>query len=162
MRATQSGEIVRATGTVASRTESAVAGTPWPTIPRRLLVAQRVVYLDDDGRRRIAESLGAETMPGPPRHKVGRFHITVDASDSGPGLRCALESTAFDGICTTDQEVPMFSMYSRCCTLHTRRAHARAAIPHALERVAAGFEPSAVTTDWSTSTTPKRLSPARP
>lgn len=116
--------------------------------------AERVVYLDDDEERRaIAESLGAETLPGPPPHKVGRFPITVDASGSGPGLRCALESTAFDGTCTSpsvylsDQAVPMFSMYSRCCTLHTGRAHARAAIPSALDLVAAGFDPSLVTSE---------------
>ena len=116
--------------------------------------ARRVLYLDDDhDRRRVAELLGAETMSGPPPRKVGSFPVTVDASGSGPGLRCALESTAFDGTCTspsvylTDQEVPMFSMYSRCCTLHTGRAHARAAIPHGLDLVAAGFAPALVTTD---------------
>ena len=115
--------------------------------------AQRVLYLDDnDDRIRIAETLGAETKSGPPPRKAGKFHVTVDASGSESGLRCALESTAFDGTCTspsvylTDPAVPMFSMYSRCCTLHTGRAHARAAIPHALELVAAGFDPSLVTT----------------
>lgn len=114
----------------------------------------RVVYLDDDpARRGIAESLGAETMDGPPPRKAGSFPITVDASGSGAGLRCALESTAFDGTCTSpsvylaDQAIPMFSMYSRCCTLHTGRAHARAAIPDALRLVTAGFDPALVTTD---------------
>ena len=97
--------------------------------------------------------LGAETVAGSPPRKAGSFHITVDASGSGDGLRCALESTAPDGTCTSpsvhlaDQAVPMFSMYSRCCTLHTGRAHARPAIPAALELVAAGFDPSFVTTD---------------
>ena len=116
--------------------------------------AERVVYLDDDDERRaIAEALGAETLSGPPPRKVGSFPITVDASGSGAGLRCALESTAFDGTCTSpsvylsDQSVPMFSMYSRCCTLHTGRAHARAAIPSALELVGAGFDPSLVTSE---------------
>jgi alcohol dehydrogenase len=39
----------------------------------------------------------------------------------------------------------MFSMYSRCCTLHTGRAHVRNAIPEVLAAVAAGFDPSVVT-----------------
>jgi alcohol dehydrogenase len=36
-------------------------------------------------------------------------------------------------------------MYSRCCTLHTGRAHVRPAIPLVLDLVAAGFNPSLVT-----------------
>ena len=35
-------------------------------------------------------------------------------------------------------------MYSRCCTLHTGRAHVRP-VPEVLEQVAAGFDPSLVT-----------------
>jgi hypothetical protein len=42
--------------------------------------------------------------------------------------------------------VPMFSMHSRCCTLHTGRAHVRPAIPIVVDVVAAGFRPSLVTT----------------
>ena len=80
------------------------------------------------------------------------FPITVDASGSPDGLRCALNSTAFDGTCTSpsvylaDPELPLFSMYSRCCTFHTGRAHVRPAIPVVLALVAAGFDPSLVTT----------------
>ncbi len=116
--------------------------------------AERVVYVDSDpARLEIAEALGAEPMPGPWPHKVGAFPITVDASGDGAGLRCALQSTAFDGTCTSpsvyleDQEIPLFSMYSRCCTLHTGRAHARAVIPDVLEVVAQGFDPSLVTSE---------------
>jgi alcohol dehydrogenase len=36
-------------------------------------------------------------------------------------------------------------MYSRCCTFHTGRAHARPAIDHVLALIAAGFDPSIVT-----------------
>jgi len=67
-------------------------------------------------------------------------------------LRCALNSTAFDGTCTSpsvyleDPALPMFSMYSRCCTLHTGRAHVRPAIPSVLDLVRHGFDPSLVTT----------------
>jgi alcohol dehydrogenase len=122
------------------------------------LGAGHVLYLDDsDDRLAIAASLGADPRGGPIPRKVGAFPITVDASGAEAGLRCALESTAYDGVCTspsvylTDPSLPMFSMYSRCCTLHTGRAHARNAIPEVLAAVAAGFDPALVTSavvDW--------------
>lgn len=114
--------------------------------------SSRVVYSDVDADRlAIAESLGAEPADGAPPHKMGSFPITVDASGSEAGLRCALNSTAFDGTCTSpsvyleDPAIPMFSMYSRCCTLHTGRAHARPAIPNVLDLIVDGFQPSIVT-----------------
>jgi alcohol dehydrogenase len=115
--------------------------------------ASRVVYVDrDEARLEVAAALGAEPHEHaePPR-KVGAFPITVDASGSEGGLRCALNSTAFDGHCTSpsvyldDPSLPMFSMYSRCCTLQTGRAHARTAIPAVLDAVTRGFDPSKVT-----------------
>jgi threonine dehydrogenase-like Zn-dependent dehydrogenase len=116
------------------------------------LGAARVAYLDEDpDRLAIAAALGADVIDTAPPRKVGAFAITVDASGTPEGLRCALNSTAFDGTCTSpsvyleDPAVPMFSMYSRCCTLHTGRAHVRPAIPHVLDLVAAGFDPSLVT-----------------
>jgi len=116
------------------------------------LGAARVSYLDQDaGRLAIATALGAQVIEGPPPRKAGAFPITVDASGSPEGLRCALNSTAFDGTCTSpsvylqDPALPLFSMYSRCCTLHTGRAHVRPAIPVVLDLVAAGFNPSLVT-----------------
>lgn len=124
------------------------------------LGSSRVVYSDTDaGRLAIASAFGAEVVEGPPARKLGSFAVTVDASGSESGLRCALESTAFDGTCTSpsvylsDPAIPMFTMYSRCCTLHTGRAHARPAIPKVLDLVAAGtFDPSLVTSSvvaWS-------------
>jgi len=114
--------------------------------------AGHVTYLDHDAARlAIAIALGAQVIEGPPPRKAGAFPITVDASGTPEGLRCALNSTAFDGTCTSpsvyleDPPVPMFSMYSRCCTLHTGRAHVRPAIPIVLDLVAAGFDPSLVT-----------------
>jgi alcohol dehydrogenase len=114
--------------------------------------AGQVTYLDHNATRlAIAIALGAQVIEGPPPRKAGAFPITVDASGSPEGLRCALNSTAFDGTCTSpsvyleDPPVPMFSMYSRCCTLHTGRAHVRPAIPIVLDLVAAGFDPSLVT-----------------
>jgi alcohol dehydrogenase len=116
------------------------------------LGASRVAYLDHDpDRLAIAATLGATVIDGPPPRKAGAFPITVDASGTPDGLRCALNSTAFDGACTSasvyleDPTLPMFSMYSRCCTLHTGRAHVRPAIPLVLDLVAAGFDPSRVT-----------------
>jgi threonine dehydrogenase-like Zn-dependent dehydrogenase len=116
------------------------------------LGSSRVVYLDEDPERlRVAEAFGAEVMDRPPPRKVDAFPITVDASGSSDGLRCALNSTAFDGTCTSpsvyleDPALPMFSMYARCCTLHTGRAHVRPAIPAVLDAVARGFDPSIVT-----------------
>jgi threonine dehydrogenase-like Zn-dependent dehydrogenase len=116
------------------------------------LGSERVTYLDHNpDRLAIAVALGAEVIDGAPPQKAGAFPITVDASGTPEGLRCALNSTAFDGICTSpsvyfeDPPVPMFSMYSRCCTLHTGRAHVRPAIPAILDLVADGFDPSMVT-----------------
>jgi len=93
----------------------------------------------------------ADVVEGRPPRKAGSFPITVDASGTPDGLRCALHSTAFDGTCTSrsvyldDPALPMFSMYSRCCTLHTGRAHVRPAIPHVLDLVTAGLDASLVT-----------------
>ncbi|MFD6163424.1 zinc-binding dehydrogenase [Nocardia sp. NPDC060256] len=118
------------------------------------LDAARVVYLDDSIERlEIAKSLGAEAIEGPRDARVGRFPITVEAAGGAKALRAAIDATAYDGWSTsvsvqpTDVPLPIFQMYSRCCTFHTGRAHARPAIPEVLELVAAGrFDPSLVTT----------------
>lgn len=116
------------------------------------LGATNVTYLDQDPERlALAHEMGAAILDATPPRKVGAFPITVDASGTAEGLRCALNSTAFDGTCTSpsvyfeDPALPMFSMYSRCCTLHTGRAHVRPAIPAVLSLVADGFDPSVVT-----------------
>jgi threonine dehydrogenase-like Zn-dependent dehydrogenase len=118
------------------------------------LGAVRVVYLDQSAQRlQIAEKFGAEVMDGPPPRRVGSFPITVDASGDAESLACAINSTASDGTCTStsvylqDPTVPMFAMYARSCTLHTGRAHVRTAIPAVLDAVAAGFDPSIVTSE---------------
>lgn len=117
------------------------------------LGSTRAVYHDHDpSRLEIAARLGAEAIEGQPPFKLGAFPITVDAGGTPAALRCALNSTAFDGTCTStsiyleDPSIPMFRMYSRCCTLHTGRAHVRPHIPAVLDLVAAGaFDPSLVT-----------------
>lgn len=123
------------------------------------LGASRVVYADDNRERlEIAERFGAQIMEGIAPRKVGSFGITVDASGNATGLQCALNSTAFDGFCTSpsvylsDPEIPMFLMYLRCCTLHAGRAHVRPAIPQVLDLIASGFDPTIVTSavvPWS-------------
>ena len=65
------------------------------------LGAARVTYLDQEpGRLAIAAALGAHVIDSAPPRKAGEFPITVDASGSPEGLRCALNSTAPDGTCT--------------------------------------------------------------
>jgi len=116
------------------------------------LGALQVSYLDHDpGRLAVADALGATVIDSTPPRKAGTFPITVDASGTPDGLRCALNSTAPDGTCTSpsvyleDPALPMLAMYSRCCTLHTGRVHARPAIPAVLDLIARGFDPSIVT-----------------
>jgi alcohol dehydrogenase len=117
------------------------------------LGSPRVVYTDTDPQRlAIAAKLGADCVDGPPPRKLGAFPVTVNSSGTEAGLRCALNSTAFDGTCTStsvyvdDPKLPLFQMYSRCCTFHTGRAHARPAIDRVLALVQRGFDPSLVTT----------------
>ncbi|WP_280204247.1 hypothetical protein [Nocardia farcinica] len=77
----------------------------------------------------------------------------------GPGgagaasARAAAAAADYDGWCTSvsvqlgEVALPFFDMYTRCCTVHTGRAHVRPAIPRVLELVAAGrFDPTPVTT----------------
>ena len=126
------------------------------------LGAGRVVYADtDEGRLAQAGELGAEpyAVPAgddgrpawPPR--LGRFPVTVDASGDHAGLHTAIRSTAANGHCTSvavyfepETPLPLLEMYTRGCTFHTSRVHARALIPDVLEHVTAGrLEPQRVT-----------------
>ncbi len=127
-----------------------------------VLGSSRVVYLDDDpDRLGIASAFGADVIDGSPPRRAGTFPITVDVSGTPVGLQCALNSTAFDGTCSsasvylTDPILPLFSMYSRCCTFRIGRAHVRPAIPSVLDLVVEGFNPALVTSavvDWDDAT----------
>ncbi|HEX8741796.1 MAG TPA: alcohol dehydrogenase catalytic domain-containing protein [Thermoleophilaceae bacterium] len=126
------------------------------------LGAPRVVYADtDEGRLALAAELGAEAVAVPagddgtpawPK-RLGRFPVTVDASGDHAGLHAAIRSTTADGSCTSvaiyfepETPLPLLEMYTRGCTLHTSRVHARAVIPEVLALVADGrLEPQRVT-----------------
>ncbi len=116
------------------------------------LGSPRVVYADTDpGRLERAAALGAEPLPvgegeedgktaWPAR--LGRFPITVDASGDHAALHTAIRSTAANGTCTSvaiyfepTTPLPLLEMYTRGCTLHAGRVHARALIPDVLALV---------------------------
>ena len=134
------------------------------------LGAARVLYVDDPDRLTVATALGAEVEEDPTRRKVGAFPVTVNAGGREAHLRCALNSTASDGVCTNvavlfeDPALPLFQMYSRCCTRHTGRAHARPYIPAILDLVASGrFDPTIVTSSVEAlSDPPMKLVVSRP
>jgi alcohol dehydrogenase len=119
----------------------------------RALGASRVVYQDADAdRRAIAARLGAEVV-AERAHRLGRFPITVDASNDPDGLACAIRSTDAWGTCTcvgvffTDVPLPMLEMYGKGIHFVTGRAHARADMPEVLRHVAEGtLDPTPVTT----------------
>ena len=126
------------------------------------LGSARVVYADvDEARLEHAAALGAEPAAVPvgedgaadwPR-RLGRFPIGVDASGDHGGLHAAIRSTAANGTCTSvaiyfepETPVPLLEMYTRGCTFHASRVHARALIPTVLDLVADGrLEPQRVT-----------------
>lgn len=118
------------------------------------LGAESVLYVDlDENRRRIAKSLGAQTLDEIPK-RLGPYPITVDSSGNPRGLALALRSTAPDGICTStaiyfDREtpVPMLDIYVNGITFKTGRGHVRQAMPRVLELAAsAKLHPELVTT----------------
>jgi alcohol dehydrogenase len=118
------------------------------------LSAESVLYVDgDEKRRRIASTLGAETLAEMPK-RLGPFPITVDASANPEGLALALRSTAPDGVCTSSAiyfgeqpALPLLEMYTKCITFRTGRAHVREAMPDVLALADAGaLHPELVTT----------------
>jgi threonine dehydrogenase-like Zn-dependent dehydrogenase len=109
------------------------------------LGAGRVVYVDaDEGRLRLAESLGAEVVEGEP-NRMGPFPITVDASGSREGLAAALRSTEPGGTCTSvgilvepQTPLPLFEMYLNGIEFRIGRVMARPVIPSLLDLVSSG------------------------
>jgi threonine dehydrogenase-like Zn-dependent dehydrogenase len=128
----------------------------------KALGAERVVYADvEPGQLERAAALGVEPVEVPRGEdgapawpaKLGRFPVCVDASGDHGGLHAALRSTSPDGTCTSvaiyfepTTPVPLLEMYTRGCTLHTGRCHARALIPEVLALIGAGrLDPALVT-----------------
>ncbi|MBA2764236.1 MAG: alcohol dehydrogenase catalytic domain-containing protein [Thermoleophilaceae bacterium] len=128
----------------------------------RALGSERVLYADSDVERlECAARLGIETHEiacdddglavWPAR--LGRFPVTVDASGDHGGLHAAIRSTAADGHCTSvaiyfegETPLPLLEMYTRGCTLHAGRCHARTLIPEVLSLIEAGrLDPALVT-----------------
>jgi threonine dehydrogenase-like Zn-dependent dehydrogenase len=120
------------------------------------LGAERVDFVG--GRpehRELAQRLGATLVDEQFPDRLGPYPITVDASANEEGLACALRSTEPDGICTSigiyfqpQQPLPMLEMFTKGINFYTGRPHARAAMPSALELVAAGrFHPELVTVE---------------
>jgi threonine dehydrogenase-like Zn-dependent dehydrogenase len=117
------------------------------------LGSERVLYVDrDEGRRAVAESVGAETS-GELVRRLGPFPVTVDACGEEDGLGLALRSTAPDGICTScaiyfgaQPSLPLLEMYTKGITFVTGRANAREAMPHVLALAESGaLHPERVT-----------------
>jgi threonine dehydrogenase-like Zn-dependent dehydrogenase len=118
-----------------------------------------VHYLDDDAaRRRIAERLGAHTLPLR-RTTTPRYDVVVEATSRAAGLRRAMRSLAPGGVCTavgyylaSGTRVPLMRMYATDATLRVGVSHARAVLPDLLAFIAtSGFPAEQVTTltaDW--------------
>jgi threonine dehydrogenase-like Zn-dependent dehydrogenase len=72
------------------------------------------------------------------------FPITVDASSSEAGLRCAILSTEPEGVCSSvgthwsDVAFPMREMYSKGIHFHTGRGQGQPMIAAALAFISAG------------------------
>ena len=118
------------------------------------LGAQRVDYLDTDSDRlRRAAAAGANAIDGRPESKRGAYTLTVDASGTEEGLRCALSSLEFEGTCYSlgilwdnKTPLPLLDMYVTGVTLRTGRSHARPSIPSILELIEGGrLRPELVT-----------------
>jgi threonine dehydrogenase-like Zn-dependent dehydrogenase len=120
----------------------------------RALGSPLVRYVDeDDGRCRLAETLGAEVVQGPPPRRLPRAPVTVDASGTHAGLHCAVRSTDPGGICTSvaiyyeeTTPLPLLEMYTSGITFATSRVSARAVMEPILALIRAGrVDPSLVT-----------------
>jgi threonine dehydrogenase-like Zn-dependent dehydrogenase len=127
--------------------------------------AERVDYIDSDPeRRRIAESLGAQVLPSPPKRArrapgLDRYDVVVEASARASGLRTGIRLLSPGGVCTgvgyylsTGTRLPLMRMYVTDATLRLGVSHARAILPDLLAFVAnSGFPAESVTTvtaDW--------------
>jgi threonine dehydrogenase-like Zn-dependent dehydrogenase len=108
--------------------------------------AREVVYVDADADRLArAQRYGATVREGPaPRRMDRSFAVTVDASGTEAGLRCAISSTEAEGACSSvgthwhDVSIPMREMYAKGIHFHTGRGKGQPHITDALAFVADG------------------------
>jgi len=103
--------------------------------------------------RSQAESLGLAAVTPRQGRGLAPAPLVADVSATPAGLRCALELTAPDGICSSAgslharSRIPTASMFGRNATLIVARSHARSLIPEVLELIADGkLAPDRVTT----------------
>ncbi|MCA1840394.1 MAG: zinc-binding dehydrogenase [Actinomycetota bacterium] len=111
----------------------------------RALGAGRIDYIDHDvARLDLAEKFGARPIEGPPGKKAGSYQVTVDASATEDGLRCAIRSTEPGGTCTSigiyysDVEMPLLHMYSKGITFITGRPDSVATLPEVIKLIETG------------------------
>lgn len=118
--------------------------------------ASSVVYVDDDADRLSrAEAYGARVVQAPaPRRMDRMFAITVDASGTDAGLRCAVSSTEPEGTCSSvgthwhDVSFPMREMYAKGLHFHTGRGRGQPNVLAALDFVRDGrLDPRLAITD---------------
>lgn len=115
--------------------------------------SSRVDYVDgDNGRRSLAQALGAHAREGPAPKRLGPYPITVAACSDAEGLLCAIRSTEPGGTCTSvgifpgETAMPLFEMYVSGIAFFTGRVHSKAVIPKVLQMVTSGqIQPDRVT-----------------
>ncbi|MFC3069897.1 zinc-dependent alcohol dehydrogenase [Phenylobacterium soli] len=133
--------------------------------------ADEVVYVDTaPDRLERAEAYGARVVQGPPPRRMPRsFPITVDASGTDAGLRCAISSTEPEGQSASvgthwsDVAFPMREMYAKGLSFYTGRGRGHPNIAAALAFVADGrVDPRGAITDFAAfDEAPRRLAEPR-
>jgi threonine dehydrogenase-like Zn-dependent dehydrogenase len=117
--------------------------------------AARVDYVDSAPERlRLAESLGATVIEGPPPRQLGPYPISVDSSIDRAALACALRSTSNEGVCFStgiffeDVALPLWEMYLNGVTFHIGVNNPRPDIPEVLDYISGGrVRPELVTSE---------------
>ena len=121
----------------------------------KALGAKEVDYLDRNTQRlEIAKICGVNAVEGDYKSFRKKYDIVVDASNHPEGLKCAIRSVGYGGICTSvgiyfrnNIAMPLFTMYAENVTFKTGVSNARPSIPKVLELIKEGnFKPELVTT----------------
>jgi alcohol dehydrogenase len=93
------------------------------------LDAPEVLYVDDDpANRRLAETMGARAVPGPPDRALGRFDLVVAATPDLAWLRRAFHLLEPEGVVDSiggfaDPTLPAWAMYGLSTTLRVYRGN---------------------------------------